>query len=54
MASRRQAASCHRRGAHHTRRTGGIMRQEGQSKAEGPDDSGKAQKAAAAWKARKG
>ena len=54
MASRRQAASCHRRDAHHARRTGGIMRQEGQSKAEGPDDSGKAQQPAKAWKARKG
>jgi hypothetical protein len=30
------------------------MRQEGESKAEGPDDSPKAQKAAKAWKARRG
>ena len=54
MASRRGARGVSRRSAHHTRRTGGIMRQEGQSKSEGPDDSGKAQQPAKAWKARKG
>jgi len=53
MASRRQAASCQRRGAHHARRTGGIMRQEGESKSEGPDDSPRAAKSAKAQKARK-
>ena len=54
MASRRTAAHCHRRGAHHARRTGGIMRQEGESKSEGPDDSPKAAKATKALKARRG
>jgi hypothetical protein len=52
MASRRTAAHCHRRGAHHARRTGGIMRQEGESKSEGADDSPRAAKAAKAWKPR--
>ena len=54
MASRRAAAHCQRRGAHHARRTGGIMRQEGESKSEGPDDSPKAAKATKALKARRG
>jgi len=53
MASRRQAHCRLRRGIHHAMRTGGIMRQEGQSSMEGPDDSPKAAKAAKAWKARK-
>ena len=52
MASRRQAARCHRRGAHHARRTGGIL-QQGTGPAEGPDDSAKAAKSAKAQKARK-
>ena len=51
--SRRTAAHCHRRGAHSARRNGGILRQEGESKSEGPDDSTKAAKSAKAQKARK-
>ena len=54
MASRREAHCHSRRGIHHARRTGGIIRQEGDSKAEGPDDSPKAAKAAKAWKPRRG
>jgi len=54
MASRRQQAHCARRGAHHARRTGGILRQENESSAEGPDDSPKAAKATKAWKPRRG
>jgi hypothetical protein len=53
MTSRRTVAHCRRRGAHSRMRNGGIVRQEGQSSAEGPSDSPKAQKAAKAWKARK-
>lgn len=54
MASRRAAHCARRRGVHHAMRTGGIMRQEGESKAEGPDDSPKAAKATKAWKPRRG
>jgi hypothetical protein len=54
MASRRAQAHCQRRGAHHARRTGGILRQENESKSEGPDDSPKAAKATQALKARRG
>ena len=54
MASRRAQAHCARRGAHHPRRTGGILRQESESKSEGPDDSPKAAKAQQALKARRG
>ena len=43
-----------RRGIHHARRTGGILRQEGESSMEGPQDSAKAAKAQKAWKARRG
>jgi hypothetical protein len=53
MASRRAAAHCRRRGVHHAMRTGGIMRQEGESKSEGPDDSPQAAKAVKAQKARR-
>ena len=53
MTARRGKRGCSRRTVHHQRRTGGIMRQEGESKSEGPDDSGKAQKAVAPLKARK-
>ena len=52
MSSRRQAAHCHRRGAHHARRTGGIL-QQGTGSSEGPDDSAKAAKPAKAQKPRK-
>ena len=52
MATRRQAHTCHRRGAHHARRTGGIL-QQGTGNSEGPDDSAKAAKATKATKARK-
>ena len=52
MATRRQAHSCHRRGAHHARRTGGTL-QQGTGPAEGPDDSAKAAKSTKAQKARK-
>ena len=52
MASRRQAHACHRRGAHHARRTGGIL-QQGTGSSEGPDDSAKAAKSAKAQKAQK-
>ena len=49
------AAHCHsRRGIHHARRTGGIIRQENESSMEGPDDSAKAAKATKAWKPRRG
>jgi hypothetical protein len=54
MASRRELHCARRRGTHHARRTGGILRQEDESKQEGPDDSAKAAKAAKAWKARRG
>jgi hypothetical protein len=54
MATRREAHCAQRRGIHHARRTGGILRQEGESSAEGPDDSPKAAKAQKAWKARRG
>ena len=53
MATRREAHCHSRRGIHHQRRTGGILRQEGESSAEGPDDSRTAQKSAKAWKARR-
>jgi hypothetical protein len=53
MASRRTAARAMRRGAQCQRRRGGIIRQEGQSSAEGPDASPKAVKASKAWKARR-
>lgn len=53
MATRREAHCRSRRGIHHARRTGGILRQEGESSMEGPSDSAKAQKPAKAWKARK-
>jgi hypothetical protein len=53
MASRRAQAHCHRRGAHSARRNGGILRQEGESRSEGPDDSPTAAKATKATKARK-
>ena len=54
MATRREAHCHSRRGIHHARRTGGILRQEGQSSREGPDDSARAQKPARALKARRG
>jgi hypothetical protein len=54
MASRRAAHCARRRGVHHARRTGGILRQENESSAEGPDDSPKAAKATKAWKPRRG
>ena len=54
MASRREAHCHSRRGIHHARRTGGILRQENESSAEGPDDSPKAAKAQKAWKPRRG
>lgn len=53
MATRREAHCHSRRGIHHARRTGGILRQEDESSREGPQDSPKAQRAAKAWKARK-
>ena len=53
MATRREAHCHSRRGLHHQRRTGGILRQEGESSAEGPNDSKQAAKPAKAWKARK-
>ena len=53
MGSRRGSRCRSRRAVHHQRRTGGIMRQEGESKSEGPSDSPQAQKAAAPTKARK-
>ena len=54
MASRREAHCARRRGAHHAMRREGIIRQEGESSMEGPDDSPKAAKAQKAWKARRG
>ena len=53
MATRREAHCHSRRGIHHQRRTGGILRQEGESSTEGPDGSPKAQKAVKAQKARR-
>jgi hypothetical protein len=53
MTARRGKRGCSRRAVHHQRRTGGIMRQEGESKSEGPDDSAKAAKATVPQKARK-
>lgn len=53
MATRREAHCHSRRGIHHARRTGGILRQEGESSREGPSGSPKAAKAVKAWKARK-
>lgn len=53
MATRREAHCHSRRGIHHQRRTGGILRQENESSMEGPDDSRQAQKPAKAWKARR-
>jgi len=54
MASRREMHCSRRRGTHHQRRTGGILRQENESRQEGPDDSRQAAKAQKAWKARRG
>jgi len=48
MATRRQAHCAQRRGTHHARRTGGILRQESKT----GSDSAKAQQSAKARKAR--
>lgn len=53
MATRREAHRARRRDTHSRMRLGGVMRQEGESSREGPDESPKAAKAVKAWKARK-